>query len=82
MHGVGEFDPEVFGERVVRLNLADGGGPNYAGSIPEVKLLAMGDHRGNSLDGRYFGLIDEQSVYGRAIGVYYRRANGFVWEKL
>jgi signal peptidase I len=77
-----DLDTEIFGERIVSLNMADGGGPDFVGSIPEGKLLAMGDHRGNSLDGRVFGLIEEQSVYGRAVAVYYRSGDGFVWENL
>ncbi len=77
-----DLDTEVFGERIVRLNMADGGGPDFVGSIPAGKLLAMGDHRGNSLDGRIFGLIEERSVYGRAIAVYFRNGDGFVWENL
>ncbi len=82
MARLGDFDTEIFGERIVRLNLADGGGPDFVGSVPEGKLLAMGDHRGNSLDGRIFGLIEEQSVYGRAIAVYFRSGDGFVWQNL
>lgn len=78
----GKFDAEIFGERIVRLNLADGGGPNFEQIIPHGKLLAIGDHRGNSLDGRIFGLIDQQAVYGHAIAVYYRSDDGFVWKKL
>lgn len=78
----GNIDSEVFGERIVRLNLTDGGGPNFEQIIPPGKLLAIGDHRGNSLDGRIFGLIDQQAVYGRAIAVYYRSDDGFVWKKL
>jgi len=77
-----DTDTEIFGERIVRLNMADGGGPDFVGSLPEGKLLAMGDHRGNSLDGRIFGFIDERSVYGRAIAVYFRSDDGFVWENL
>lgn len=73
---------EFFSERMVSLNLAAGGGPDFVASIPEGKLLAVGDHRGNSLDGRMFGLVDEASVYGRAIAVYYRSGDGFVWKKL
>ena len=82
MARLGDFDTEIFGERIVSLNMADGGGPDFVGSIPRGKLLAMGDHRGNSLDGRIFGLIEEQSVYGRAVAVYFRSGDGFVWENL
>ena len=71
---------EFFGKRAVTLNLRDGGGPNIGRiEIPPGMLLAVGDHRGNSLDGRYFGLIPEDDVYGRAVAVYRRRDAGFTW---
>ena len=73
---------ERIGDQVVRLNLAHGGGPDYRESVPPGKLLAVGDHRGNSLDGRFFGLIDESAVYGRAEAVYYRSGEGLVWKAL
>ena len=73
---------EGFGQRSVRLNLTDGGGPDYGRVIPPGKLLAVGDHRGNSFDGRMFGLIDETDVYGRALGVYYRSGDGLTWQAL
>lgn len=74
---------ERIGEKIVGLNLSDGGGPDVDSFlIPSKKLLAVGDNRGNSLDGRYFGLIDESDVYGKALGVYRRRGEGFVWRAL
>jgi signal peptidase I len=74
---------EAFGKRMVELNLADGGGPSIDRLVmPQGKLLAIGDHRGNSLDARYWGLIDERELYGRAVAVYYRRGDGFVWKPL
>ncbi len=74
---------EKFGERLATLNLADGGGPPIDRLvIPRGKLLAIGDHRGNSLDGRYWGLIDERELYGRAVAVYFRKGDGFVWKRL
>ena len=76
------LDVEVIGDRLVALDLSDGGGPDFFGTIPEGKLLAVGDHRGNSLDGRIFGLIDATSVYGRAVAVYFRKGDGFTWRSL
>lgn len=74
---------EMFGERTVNLNLNDGGGPNIDETvIPEGMLLAIGDHRGSSLDGRYFGLVPESEIYGRALGVYRRQEEGFTWRSL
>jgi signal peptidase I len=74
---------ELFGERSALLNLQHGGGPGIAVTvIPEGMVLAVGDHRGRSLDGRVFGLVPEAAVYGRAVAVYYRRGDGFVWLNL
>jgi signal peptidase I len=73
---------EYFGEKVVQLNLADGGGPALSTKIEDGMVLAIGDHRGNSIDGRIFGAIAEDEIYGRAITVYYRRESGFGWHSL
>jgi signal peptidase I len=74
---------EVFGDHVAALNLEDGGGPDIPGMrVPAGSVLAIGDHRGSSLDGRYFGLVPAGEIYGRAIGVYRRRDEGFTWRPL
>jgi signal peptidase I len=74
---------EWFGDHMASLNLQDGGGPDIPASlIPEGMVLAVGDHRGSSLDGRYFGLVPESDIYGRAVAVYFRRGDGFVWKSL
>lgn len=79
----GIADMEKFGERLVSLNLDDGGGPDLGPlAIPQGYVLAIGDHRGRSLDGRYFGLVDEDELYGKAIAIYRRKGEGFVWRKL
>jgi signal peptidase I len=80
---LGNRDTERFDGAQALLNLADGGGPNINQLlIPPWMILALGDHRGDSLDGRYFGLIDERELFGRAIAIYYRSAEGFVWRDL
>lgn len=74
---------EHFGARAVYLNLRDGGGPDIAPTvIPAGMALVLGDHRGNSADGRFFGLVPTASLYGRASAVYYRRGEGFGWTRL
>jgi signal peptidase I len=73
---------ELIEEKVVQLNLADGGGPAFSIRIDEGKVLAIGDHRGNSADGRVFGAVAEDEIYGRAVAVYYRRGTGFSWREL
>lgn len=74
---------EVFGGDRARLGLGLGGGPDIAPTrIPPGKVLVLGDHRGNSVDGRYFGLVDAGKIYARALGVYWRSDEGFVWQEL
>jgi signal peptidase I len=74
---------ERFGQRIAQLDLDAGGGPDlYDLRVPPGKLLVVGDHRGDSLDGRYFGFVDADSVYGKALAVYYRRGEGLQWSRL
>ncbi|WP_312683741.1 signal peptidase I [Stenotrophomonas chelatiphaga] len=71
---------EQFGTRTAQLGLDMGGGPDVDGVVvPAGKLLVMGDHRGNSFDGRFFGFVDAEKVYGKAVAVYYRRGEGLEW---
>ncbi len=74
---------ENYGDRRVRLNLSYSGGEDYGPEIiPPGYLLAIGDARGNSKDGRAFGFISAEAVYGRAVSVYYRSGEGLCWLKL
>jgi signal peptidase I len=79
---LGDRRVEHFGEREAMLNLRSGGGPNYEVDVPTGMVLAMGDHRGNSNDGRAFGLIDERELFGRAVAIYWRTGEGFMWTPL
>ena len=69
---------EVFGDKPVQLDLGRGGGPDYSVTIDAGMVLAIGDHRGASRDGRFFGPVAESAIYGRAVAVYYRRGDGFL----
>lgn len=86
----GEVTVETMGEGLVEhlglephaLRLTRGGGPDF----PETKLrenqyLVLGDNRGESADGRYFGLVEGASIRGRAVAIYFRDG-GFVWRDL
>ncbi|MCY7353550.1 MAG: signal peptidase I [Lysobacter sp.] len=78
-----EPDVEVMAGHRALLNLDAGGGPDIRGLvIPADQVLVLGDHRGESADGRYFGLVPEREFYGRAVAVYWRRGEGPVWKRL
>lgn len=91
-HANGEIDGRVdgladererFGDRIVRLNLDDGGGPDIPPTrIPDGMGLVLGDHRGNSADGRYFGFVPLDAFYGKAVAIYHRSGEGFGWTRL
>ena len=79
------YDPfkERFGERVVHLNLDQGGGPDIDGlTVPEGHVLLLGDHRGASRDSRWFGTVPKSEIYGRANSVFWRSKEGPTWLEL
>ena len=78
----GTPDRERLGARLYRLDLERGGGPDAIGRVPAGRVLVMGDARGNSFDGRMFGLLPADAFYARAVGVYWRRGEGPVWRRL
>jgi len=79
----GDDAVEVFGMHRAMPDLAHGGGPDIAPRVvPEGHVLMLGDARGNSLDGRHFGLVRASALYGRAAAVYYRRGEGLGWRVL
>jgi len=67
----------------VRVSLAHGGGPDLAPvEVPPGRFLVLGDARGNSRDGRSFGFVDEEAIYARALRVFWRSGERFVWREL
>lgn len=73
---------ERIGTHRVALDLADGGGPDIDVVVPDGHVLVVGDHRGNSLDGRMFGFVRESAVYARARGVFWRSGERLTWQPL
>jgi signal peptidase I len=83
MRETSDAPTENYDGRVATLNLNYGGGPDIAPSIvPNGMLLVVGDARGNSRDGRFFGLVPAKDAYGKAISVIYRKNEGLVWKDL
>jgi signal peptidase I len=72
---------ERLGGRWHDVRLDHGGGSDLEPiQLPEGRYLVMGDNRGQSHDGREFGLVERGSIQGRAIAIYWR--NGFIWRPL
>lgn len=61
------------------ISLLSGGGPDYGPlQLPPDQYLVMGDNRGNSHDGRSFGLISRSELLGRVERLY-RHEGRFGW---
>jgi signal peptidase I len=64
---------ETLGGAAHALDLQDGGGPDFGPeTLPRERYLVLGDNRGNSRDGRYFGLVSGDAILGRVEGVVIR----------
>lgn len=64
------------------LRLDDGGGPDFGPvKVPADSYLVLGDNRGNSRDGRYFGFVKREAILGHAISILARAGNP-TWIKL
>lgn len=82
VQGAGPTFIEALEEHAHEIALDYGGGPDLPPTrVPQGSYLVLGDNRGNSRDGRYFGWVSAQSLLGRASAVCLR--NGLpVWKKL
>ena len=71
------------GDQKATLELRMGGGPDVAPMrVPDGYVFAMGDFRGNSRDSRFFGFVRADRIYAKALRVYYRSGEWFVWKPL
>lgn len=64
---------EALGATPHPLSLDGGGGPGFGPvTLPRDRYLVLGDNRGNSRDGRYFGLVAGDTILGHVEGVLFR----------
>jgi len=64
---------EELGGSLHPVRLTRGGGPDFGPEvIPAGRYLVLGDNRGDSRDGRIFGLVERNAILGQAIASYYR----------
>ena len=64
------------------LRLTSDGGPDFGPlTLGPDRYLVLGDNRGDSRDGRFFGLVERGAILGRAAGVYFRDG-GFTWMEI
>ncbi len=67
---------EELGELTHPVRIENGGGPALGPLvIPADHYLVLGDNRGNSHDGRSFGLVHRRSILGRAVAVFQREGS-------
>ncbi len=63
------------------VRITNGGGPDWGPTkIPEDQFLVIGDNRGDSADGRSFGLVDRDAIFGTRAAIYWR--GGLTWKDL
>lgn len=82
METQGDETLEDLGDHHHEVSFLRGGGPDFGPMrIPEREYLVMGDNRGDSLDGRFFGLVKRGEILGKAEVVVFRHGR-FAWSRL
>jgi signal peptidase I len=73
---------ERLGSHPHQLQITHGGGYDYPPTqVGSDEYLVMGDNRGDSRDGRVFGLVNRSAIFGRALSVWLRGGH-LTWVRL
>lgn len=73
---------EALGQGGHPLQLTRGGGLDFGPvEVGAEQYLVMGDNRGESHDGRAFGLVTRQAIFGKAFSVWMRQGQ-LCWQRL
>lgn len=73
---------EALGQGGHPLQLTRGGGQDFGPvQVGPDRYLVLGDNRGESHDGRAFGLVHRQAIFGRALSVWMRQGQ-LCWHRL
>ena len=73
---------EALGRSVHPLQLTRGGGLDFGPvQVGPDQYLVMGDNRGESHDGRAFGLVERRAIFGKALSVWMRQGE-LCWHRL
>jgi hypothetical protein len=80
--GMGGGEIEELGAASHPVRLTHGGGADFGPTrIGPDRYLVLGDNRGESHDGRAFGLVERDAIMGRALSVWMRDGHP-CWRKL
>lgn len=69
--GVKQVEPYTQGESYPLSKTASNVNISFPYTVPAGEVWVMGDNRENSSDSRYFGAIDSDSIFGKALVIYW-----------
>ena len=69
--GVAQSEPYTTGETYPLSQTAGNVSISYPYTVPKGEVWVMGDNRENSSDSRYFGPIDSNTIFGKAVLIYW-----------
>ncbi len=78
----GGYAYETLGGSQHVLDLDQGTGPDFGPiTLPTDRYLVLGDHRGDSRDGRFFGLVSRDAILGHVEGIVLRGGK-LTWQRI